>query len=212
MEISKLNFKILKALKPAKRRYSIQVKNSKGLFLVVGTNGNINFTYRYQLHGRRRDMSLRSFPAKSLAELNKVYAAAADVANGVDPLVEREREREDKDIDPTIKGLAARYMKNHVAAKLKPVTQREYQRKFNKYILPKIGNKKVKEIRRAKLVAMVEKMVTTNGPYMANRNLALLKGIGKIFYQGRAGHLFTDPAYRSAAWGSVRHAAAPNKR
>ena len=193
MKIAKLNFKILKSLKPSSKRYRVQVENSKGLILVVGVNGNINFTYRYQLDGRRRDMSLGTFPSQSLAELNKAYAAAAaDVANGIDPLVKREQEREKDEVDPTIKELAARYMENHVAAKLKPKTAKEYQRQFDKYILPKIGRKKAKEIRRAKLVAMVEKMVKENGPYMANRNLALLKGM--FTYAVRVGVLEHSPA------------------
>ena len=193
MKITKLNFKILQSIKPAAKRYNIQVENSKGLFLVVGVNGNINFTYRYQLDGRRRDMSLGSFPSKTLAELNKAYAsAAADVANGIDPLVKRERERENNETDPTIKELVARYMENHVAAKLKPKTMKEYQRQFDKYILPKIGRRKAKEISRGKLVAMIEKMVKENGPYMANRNLALLKGL--FTYAVRVGVLKYSPA------------------
>ncbi len=193
MKIAKLNFKILQSLKPADKRYRVQVENSKGLFLVVGVNGSINFTYRYQLDGRRRDMSLGSFPSKSLAEFNKDYAAAvADVDNGIDPLVKREREQEKDDADPTVKELAIRYLENYVDVQLKPRTQKEYRRQLDKYILPKLGNRKAKEVRRAVIVALIERQVKQHGPIMANRNLAVIKGL--FTYGIKVGVLEHSPA------------------
>ena len=193
MKIEKLNFKILKSLKSTEKRYRVQVENSKGLFLVVNVNGSINFTYRYQLDGWRRDISLGSFPSRRLAELNKDYATAvADVANGIDPLAKREQEQGKDEANPTVKKLAARYLEHYVDVQLKPRTQKEYRRQLDKYILPKLGKRKAKEMKRAAIVALVERQVKQYGPIMANRNLAVIKGL--FSYGIKVGVLEHSPA------------------
>ncbi len=187
----KLTDRGIKALKATGKRYYVQVEGYPGLQLRVNQGGNITFVYRYTYKKQRRFMSLGIYPAMTIKNALKKYGeVCAQVEQGIDPLAAKEAEKDEA--NPTVAELAARYMENHVKAKLKARTQKEYQRQFDKYILPKIGRKKAKEVKRATLVALVERQVKTNGPYMANRNLALIKGM--FTYAVRVGILEHSPA------------------
>jgi len=187
----KLNDRTVKALKAKDDRYFVQVEGYPGLQLRVNKGGDVSFIYRYRHQGQRRLMTLGSYPKITIRMAGVKYAEAArQVEQGIDPQAVKEAEKDEA--NPTVAELAARYMENHIKVKLKARTQKEYQRQFDKYILPKIGRKKAKEVRRATLVALVERQVKTNGPYMANRNLALIKGM--FTYAVRVGVLEHSPA------------------
>jgi len=187
----KLNDRAVKSLKPLDERYFVQVEGFPGLQLRVNKGGDVSFLFRYRIQGHRRVLTLGNYPLMSIKMAGVRYAEAArQVEQGIDPAALKEADRDEA--NPTIAELAARYMENHVTAKLKPKTVKEYQRQLEKYILPKLGKRKVKEVKRAAIVAMVERQVKKNGPYMANRNLALLKGL--FTYAVRVGILEYSPA------------------
>lgn len=63
-----------------------------GLLLVVKSTGRRSWIYRYQLHGKRRDMGLGGYPAISLQRARELAGEArALVAEKKDPLAERQR-------------------------------------------------------------------------------------------------------------------------
>ena len=190
-KINRLNSMTVKALKSREKRYTVGVISHPGLLLRVGVKGDIVFTYRYQLAGQRRSMALGSYPSKKLTELETEYSKARqEVKNGIDPLEVKETETAAE--NPTVLQLVIRYLENYVDVKLKLRTQKEYRRQFEKYILPKLGKRKVNEVKRATIVALVEYQAKKNGPIMANRNLAVIKGL--FTYAVKVGILEHSPA------------------
>jgi len=200
MKIGKLNTTTLKKLQPESTRYTVQVKGKTGLLLIVNPDKTISFTYRFQIEGRRRRMTLGVYPDEiSLEDGNILYAKARKaVKNGIDPLAKRENQKLADESDPTITELVERYLKFHVETKLKPRTATEYRRQFQRDILPKWGKRKAKEIQRPHVVALVEKMATKT-PIQANRTLATIKGM--FSYAERVGILAHSPAARIPAPG-----------
>lgn len=97
MKITKLSDKKLKTLSPQTRRYRVYVENQPGLFLLVNPSGRISFQYRFQLNGRRRELSLGTYPSNKLKTLLANYAEAVKaVDNDIDPLAARAQEEEER--------------------------------------------------------------------------------------------------------------------
>ena len=91
VNIPRLTDSKLKTIKPQKKRYRIYINNSPGLYLLVGTKGNITFQFRYQLRGQRREIKIGSYPARTMQNLLAEYATFVDqVKQNIDPLRERE--------------------------------------------------------------------------------------------------------------------------
>lgn len=169
--------KSVKALKPRDERYFVQVEGTPGLMLRVKTGGGVDFVYRYQYRGRRRSMTLGSYPTMTVKQALAKYGKTAEkIEKGIDPLDERAASLQQAAADPTIKEFASRYLENHVQTKLKPKTAAEYRRQFDKYILPHIGSIHLKDIRRAHIKTLVERFAKKT-PVMANRVLATIKGL-----------------------------------
>lgn len=74
------------------KRYTL--RDGGGLFLIVSADGDKWWRYRYKHHGRDRSMSLGVYPMVGLSEARKRWRVAADqLADGKDPLTERELEK-----------------------------------------------------------------------------------------------------------------------
>lgn len=187
----KLTDRGVKALKATGKRYFVQVEGYPGLQLRVNQGGNITFVYRYTHQKQRRFMSIGIYPTTTIKEALEEYGKVGkQVAQGIDPLAVKEAEAHEE--NPTVKQLTVRYLENYVDVQLKPRTQKEYRRQLNKYILPKLGKRKAKEIKRAAIVALIERQAKQNGPIMANRNLAVIKGL--FSYAVKVGILEHSPA------------------
>ena len=186
----KLNDRAVKALKPSDKRYFVQIEGYPGLQLRVNKNGEVSFIYRYTIQGRRRVMTLGSYPKMTIKIAGVRYAdAARQVEMGVDPMATREEARDET--NPIIADFADRYLKHYIKPKLKASTGKEYERLINKYILPKWKKRKIKDIKRVNIVALVEKMAVKT-PIQANRTLAVIKGM--FSYAVRVGVLEHSPA------------------
>ncbi len=133
--------------------------------------------YRNQ-SGKKRRVSLGIYPIMSLAEArNEALATLGRVAKGED--VAEQRTTYDK--AETVRQLAPIFIKRFVSQK-KESTQREYIRILNTNILPVWGDRKLVDIKRADVIALVEKVGDTS-PIMANRVRALLSKLFKFAIQ-----------------------------
>lgn len=130
----------------------------------------VSYLVRYRL-GSGRGAPIRSVtigrhgspwnPETARAEAKRILAA---VATGGDPAGDRAA--------LTVKGLAERYLADHAAVRLKPRSADEDQRMLERYVLPKIGARKLADLDRAAVTRLHHEMRAT--PYMANRVLGLL--------------------------------------
>ena len=86
-----------------------KLSDGGGLYVVRGTVG-FSWSFIYTLHGRRREMSLGSLDALSLAAARKLAKEAREqVGMGTDPLAVRRAEQASK----TFKECADEYLKAH---------------------------------------------------------------------------------------------------
>src|SRR6478672_857171 len=69
--------------------------DGNGLWLRVVTPSRRSWVFRYQRQGKAREMGFGAFPAVSLAEAReKSQAVRKLLANGIDPLDQRQAERQ----------------------------------------------------------------------------------------------------------------------
>jgi integrase len=93
------------------------------------------------------------------------------VAAGQDPAAIRDERR----AAPTLRELAARFLTEHVEAKRKGSTAREYRRLIENVILPALGDRKAADVTRQDVAALHHKKRAT--PTEANRAVACLSAM-----------------------------------
>jgi integrase len=169
-----LTFKVktIEALKPP---VGIQVdyfdKALRGFILRVSPSGRKTFGVLYRHGGRLRRMSLGTFPPLTLAEARKMASdVLRDATQGKDPATEKARHR---DAD-SFKDLAAEYIERY--AKPRKKSWREDKRIIDNKLTPILGNIRAKDIKRADIRNLLEK-IAIKAPIEANRVLAAVRKI-----------------------------------
>jgi integrase len=76
--------------------------------------------------------------------------------------------------------VAANWMKRHVE-KEKLISQREYQRVLDKYILPALGDRPFAAIRRSEVSGFLDRIEDNHGPRQADLALSIMRGIANWF-------------------------------
>lgn len=140
-----------------------------GLYLRVLPSGAKSWLYRYSLDGKKRKLSLGLYPDTSLAEAREKHAEARQsVRRCVDPapppipkIVPEQT---------TVTTLINLYLNGSVHLSKKTLT--ENKRTLEKYVLPLIGNRPAKEIRRPDAIAIVERYTDTPGQARAVMKIA----------------------------------------
>lgn len=139
-----------------------------GFGVRVAPTGRKTFIVQYRAGGRTRRLGLGVFGAVTCDQARALAKEAlGEVAKGGDP----SRDRNEMRKAPTVRGLANRFLEQHVATQCKPGTAVEYKHALNAYIIPTIGSFKVKDVRRSDLANLHHEMRTT--PYQANRTLGV---------------------------------------
>ena len=141
----------------------------KGFALRVTKAGAKAWTLTYRASGVQRSMTIGSFPdwsAKQARDQAKELKRRIDV--GEDPMGDRHAER----AAATIADLAAHYSKAHLPRK-RPGSQMGDRLNLDKHILPKLGKRRVDEVRHAD-IAGLHRAISTRAPIAANRVVALL--------------------------------------
>lgn len=141
-----------------------------GFGLRVYASGRKSFVVSYRTRGRKRIMVLGQFGVLTVDQARKrALVLLAEVTQGVDPSGDRQAGR----AAPTVKDLAARYMRDHAIPKKKPKSVEEDRRMFAQRIIPVLGQQKVDAVERDDVARLHASLSGT--PYAANRVLALLK-------------------------------------
>src|SRR5499427_6031596 len=131
----------------------------------------VSFFLKYRnTDGRQRWHSIGRHGAPWTPEMARAEAKRllGIVAAGADPAAERSARKQ----APTLAELATQFLAEHVDAKRKPRTAREYRRLFEKVILPALGQKRVGDVTRQDIARLHHGKRTTHTE--ANRTLALL--------------------------------------
>ncbi|MEZ5590135.1 MAG: integrase arm-type DNA-binding domain-containing protein [Gammaproteobacteria bacterium] len=152
----------IRSLKPKAKRYDLRETGGRGLGVRVSPQGVVTWCFWYTYLGRKRRMSLGRYPAMSLKAANAARdEAAVLLARGIDPAAQRQHERDTAkqryEIDqkaPTVATLVHEFLTHHAPTTFRPNTLRQYESRFQRYILPAWGQRKAHTITPRDVVAL----------------------------------------------------------
>jgi integrase len=138
------------------------------------TSGAATFVLQYHRDGKDSRIKLGSYgPSKgglSVDQARKMAGAKRlEVLAGSDPAQEIRQARR----APTVADLAERFQAEHAALKCKASTAKAYAALWNRYVLPRLGSKRLPDITSREVASLHHAMRAT--PTVANRVLALLR-------------------------------------
>lgn len=143
--------------------------DGNGLYLNVASKGGKSWIFRYQIRGKRREMGLGSLVGLSAPQARaKVAQLKLQVANGIDPLAEREAERlkahvtaraqqiDQERLQQTFRAAAESHIANHSPSWSNDKHIQQWSNTLKTYVYPKIGSKPVDEITTADVVSILK--------------------------------------------------------
>ena len=147
-----------------------------GFGLRVSRAGRKTWFCLYRHGGRLRRLTLGTYPPLTLADArDKAKHALHDAGLGGDPAADKKAYR----LAETIAELADTYLEKH--AKPHKRSWREDERLLQREVLPQWRNRKVRDIKRRDVIALLDAIVERGAPIQANRVLALVR---KMFNWG----------------------------
>jgi integrase len=153
-----------------KSRFVIWDLMLTGIGVRVYPSGKKSYVISYRFEGRKRLHTLGKVEAfRKVVEARDLGRdILANVSKGIDPQDERAKAHG----SPSMRDLYERYMREHARPHKKPSSIRDDERMWQKIILPKLGHRRVEEMRREDIHRIHTSLGKT--PYQANRVLALL--------------------------------------
>jgi Arm DNA-binding domain/Phage integrase, N-terminal SAM-like domain len=169
----KLTKRVIDAAEVQAAEHFIWDDDLPGFGLRVLASGRKVYIVQYRAGRRSRRMSLG--PSTVLAceqARTRAITIIAAAKNGGDPAAKRYADRQ----TITVKELADRFDKEHVALRVKDSTAKGYRRLIERTILPALGRHRVTEVTRADIAKFHHDL--RHIPYEANRCLEI---ISKMF-------------------------------
>lgn len=171
---------LIQKLKPADKRREIpDTGKISGLFLIVQPSGAKSWALRYRVVGASKKLTLGPYPAVGLpAARARALEALGEIAGGKDPATAKKAARaaamaaarEDDDrVEKVVKEFASRYLARHVG----DGWARESERLMRAHVLPRFGARRLGDLKRPDVLAMLDDIVDSGAPISANRTLAV---------------------------------------
>lgn len=140
-----------------------------GFGVRVTASGAKSFVLRYRIGKLQRLYTIGAYPAWSVVDARKEANRLRQLVDtGIDPLAARQHKRQAETMDE----LGELYIDEH--AKPHKRTWRTDERRIDKYVLPAMKGRRIEDITRRDVAALVAKVAKT-APIEANRLLALVR-------------------------------------
>ena len=140
-----------------------------GFGVRIRSSGRKYYVVQFRADGRLRRIALgRHGAMPTETARRRAMVAVSEAKGGGDPALARDAGRK----APTMKQLGKRFLEDYVPDHCKPSTAYEYGRSVKFFIDPRIGARKVKDIKRSDIAELHHALRET--PYQANRTLGVL--------------------------------------
>lgn len=212
---------VYRTAKPKEKDYTIS--DGGGLFFFVGANGSKLWRFVYMIDGKRKKLAFGSYPATTLENARrKAEEARQQIAEGIDPGEIRRQEKAAKQLAkqnqgrqkeglPILDSFAdiTRQWLASIAHLTTPTTHTKKTSRIERLAFPLLGDKPIKEIKSADVLAVLKPMIDKQQLETAHR---LHAEISSIFAYAIV-HNFTDydpaqPVAKQIPAQKVRHRAA----
>jgi len=173
----KLTKAVVDGLRPREKAYVEYDTSLSGFGVRVNPTGKKAWIIEYRAHGGGSAAPVRRYSFARVGEVTPEEARKEAgrllhlARHGQDPLDAREELR----TAPTLSELARRFLAEHMEAKRKKRTGDGYRTLLEGRVLPKLGSRKAREIKRQDIAALHHGMRET--PYAANRMLAAVSSL-----------------------------------
>jgi len=175
MPIERITKRSVDAAKPGTKNTFLWDRDLAGFGVKITPAGRKVFIVQYRLSGLGRRgitkrLTIGEYDPLSPEEARTLARKELGrVAHGLDPSAERSEKR----AAPTVEEFGETYFKD-VRVHRKPRTADEYERLWEKHVLPAIGSKRVVDVVTADIRRLHTELHKT--PYLANRVVAMLGG------------------------------------
>jgi integrase len=176
-----LTDQVLRSLPRPKKGKRLELIDARctGLAFRVTDQDARSFSFRFRdpKGGRVQRYTLGDYPDLTLSKARrKADELRGQVANGINPVEARKRERQTA-ASRSFGAVAARYLEEHAKRHNRPSTQIQAEGNLNRHILPQWKNRHIDTIERSDIVELTERLITAGKPVMANRVQALISTI-----------------------------------
>lgn len=158
---------------PEKDRVILWDNSLSGFGVIAFRTGVKSYVIQYRQHGRSRRARIglhgRLTADEARSEAKKLLGLTE---GGHDPIATRNAAKK----APSFREASEDFMSLHVRPKRKPRTAVEYTTLLKKHILPALGPKRLKDIRRAD-ISRLHASISKEAPFAANRALSLVSSI-----------------------------------
>jgi integrase len=166
----------IEKVKPGTARREIPDGRISGLYFIVQPNGKRSWAVRYRLSGKPCKFTLGKYPELDLkAAREKAGEIKSKVEHGKDPSAEKKASKVDTLPNDFIEDVAARFIVHHVRRKMKGNTAREVERVLNKEIVKPWAGRRLSQIGKSDVHAILDQIVERGSPIVANRVLGWLR-------------------------------------
>ncbi|MEH6478036.1 MAG: tyrosine-type recombinase/integrase [Sneathiella sp.] len=167
-KLIKRNVDLASLPQPGEKDIMLWDDEIKGFGIRIKHTGVKSYLIQYRREGRSRRLTLGkhgTITAEEARQLAKEHLGG--VAKGNDPAEEKLQKRK----APTFAQLAEDYMERHAKPNKRPASVKTDQATIDKILLPRLANRKVREIRQRDIEQIILSLQKT--PYRANRVRAL---------------------------------------
>lgn len=166
----KITKRLVENLNPSNQEVFVWDDELRGFGVRAKASGVRTYLVQYRNdHGRTRRYAIGKHGNLTAEEARKeAKLLLGDIERGKDPSTERKALRK----APTMSELCERYLVDHAGTRKKAKSSAQDRRLVERFILPKMGKRKVADLTRADFYKVHHDLRET--PYQANRLLALL--------------------------------------
>jgi len=175
MRKSRFSDQYIRELQAKPKRYDLREGNGDGFSIRVAPSGLKTWLFIYDFKGRRRRMSLGTYPSLSLDDARKRHRDALMLLRtGTDPAKTGHRKISTTHLTgPTMEELVTLYIEQWARPRKK--TWREDARILAKEVIPLWGGRQASDIKRAEVVTLLDSIASRGAAIQSNRTLAVIR-------------------------------------